>query len=99
MFVNIIQFPSIKKGKDKEFREWFDRSNRVYARFDGFISRRLLEPTEEGKYVGLVEHESEETFMEMHLSPERKKAWDEVRPLLDGSPAPAFYEVIMEIRK
>jgi heme-degrading monooxygenase HmoA len=74
VFVNIIQFLAIKEGKDEEFRKWFEWSSEVYARFDGFISRRLLRSMEKGTYVGLVEHETEETFMAMHLSPERQKA-------------------------
>jgi heme-degrading monooxygenase HmoA len=75
MFVNIIQFPLIKEGNDREFREWFEWSNEVYSHFEGFISRRLLESKKEGGYAGLVEHEYEETFMAMHLSSERQKAW------------------------
>ena len=66
VFVNLIEFPALKEGKEEEFREWFEWSNVVYAAFDGFISRRLLR-SKEGAYVGLVEHESEETFMAMHL--------------------------------
>lgn len=27
MFINIINFPPIKEGKDAEFREWFAWSN------------------------------------------------------------------------
>ncbi len=94
MFVNIIQFPAVKEGKDEEFRKWFEWSNGVYARFNGFISRRLLKSKEEGIYVGLVEHESEETFMAMHLSKERQEAWAKVEPLLQGSPTPMFYTVV-----
>lgn len=96
MFVNIVEFPPIKKGKDEEFRKWFAWSNTVYEKFDGFISRRLLKPTKGTKnYAAIVEHESEETFMAMHLSEERQKAWEKVEPLLDGSPTPNFYEVII----
>jgi len=46
-----------------------------------------------------VEHESEETFMVMHLSDERQKAWAKVEPLLEGSPKPHFYEVIISSEK
>lgn len=92
MFVNIIQFPAIKAGMDKEFREWFEWSNEVYSSFDGFISRRLL-VSNKGAYAGVVEHESEETFMAMHLSPERQQVWDRVAPLLEGPPKPTFYSV------
>lgn len=100
MFVNIIEFPPIKKGKDKEFREWFEWSNTVYEKFDGFTSRRLLKPTKgKKKYVAIVEHETEETFMKMHLSDERQKAWAKVEPLLNEGPTPHFYEVMIVAEK
>lgn len=99
MFVNLIQFPTIKEGKDEEFRKWFEWSNEVYAKFDGFISRSLLKSTEKGTYVGLVEHKTEETFMTMHLSPERQEAWEKVNPLLEGSPTPTFYNVVLASKK
>lgn len=94
MFVNIVDFPALRDGKDKEFLEWFEWSNKVYAKFDGFISRRLLEPTKGGNYAAIVEHESEKTFMAMHLSPERQKAWERVEPLLAGKPTPRFYDAL-----
>lgn len=99
MFVNIVEFPPIKKGKDEEFRKWFEWSNSVYEKFDGFISRRLLKPTKGGNYAAIVEHESEDTFMAMHLSKERQKAWEKVEPLLEGHPKPGFYDVIIVSRK
>ncbi len=96
MFINIIEFPPIKKGKEDEFRKWFEWSNTVYEKFDGFISRRLLKPTKADKtYAAIVEHETEKTFMTMHLSDERQKAWAKVGPLLDGDPTPHFYKVII----
>lgn len=100
MFVNIVVFPPIKKGKDEEFRKWFAWSNTVYEKFDGFISRRLLKPAKgKGNYAAIVEHESEDTFMAMHLSDARQKAWEKVEPLLDGAPEPGFYEVIITSEK
>lgn len=95
MFVNIIEFPPIKKGKEKEFLEWFKWSNAVYEKFNGFISRRLLKSTKENKYAAIVEHESEETFMTMHTSKERQQAWSKVEALLDGKPTAHFYEVVI----
>ena len=38
---------------------------------------------------------SSATFMAMHLSDERNKAWERVAPLLEGKPTPHFYEEIM----
>ncbi len=100
MFVNIVEFPPIKKGKDGDFRKWFEWSNSVYENFDGFISRRLLKPTKgKGNYAAIVEHDTEETFMAMHLSEVRQKAWNKVEPLLDGAPTPHFYDVIITTEK
>jgi len=98
MFVNIIEFPQIRKGKDEEFRKWFEWSNGVYAKFPGFISRKLLKP-EKGRYAAVVEHESKKTFMAMHLSEERNKAWEKVKPLLKGGPKPSFYEAVISSEK
>jgi heme-degrading monooxygenase HmoA len=96
MFINIIQFPPIKAGKDAEFLDWFEWSNKEYAKHKGFISRRLLKPREGGNYVGLVEHESYETFMAMHTSSTQAEASQRVKPLFDGSPTPGFLEVVLE---
>ncbi|HEX6321813.1 MAG TPA: hypothetical protein VFZ84_23325, partial [Burkholderiales bacterium] len=96
MFVNHAEFPPIKQGKEGEFLAWFAWSSAIYKTFNGFISRRLLKATDgSGSFVGVVEHESKETFMAMHLSEERKKAWERVAPLLEGKAKPHFYEEIM----
>ena len=100
MFVNLIRFPPVKKGMEDEFMKWFEWSNTVYEKFDGFISRQLLKPTKGRRnYIGIVEHKSEETFMTMHLSDERQKAWEKVESLLDGAPTPSFYEVVISSGK
>ena len=96
MFVNIIHFPPVKAGQDAAFQEWFAWSNRAYATHPGFISRRLLKLREGGNYAAIVEHESYATFMAMHTSPTQAEASERVKPLLDGSPTPEFYEVVVE---
>ena len=95
MFVVIVSFPPIKTGKDMEFREWFAWSNKEFAKNKGYISRRLLKPVKGGNYVSVVEHESHGTFMAMHNSPGHAEAGKRVGPLLDGSPDPQFYEVVV----
>jgi heme-degrading monooxygenase HmoA len=95
MFVVIINFPTIKEGKDGEFREWFEWSNKEFQKYKGFISRRLLKPIKQGNYAGIVEHESPETFMAMHNSPEHSEANNRVMSLFDGHPSPQFYEVVI----
>lgn len=95
MFVNVVEFPRVAEGRDAEFRAWFEWSNGIYAGFDGFRSRRLLEDVHvRGRYAAVVEHESEATFMTMHLSDARQEVWERVEPLLTGSPAPHFYDVV-----
>lgn len=95
MFVNVVEFPPVAEGRDADFRAWFDWSNGVYAEFDGFVSRRLLEDMKvPGRYAAIVEHESEATFMAMHLSDARQEAWGRAEPLLTGSPTPHFYTVV-----
>lgn len=95
MFVNVVEFPPVAEDRDADFRAWFEWSTTVYAGFEGFVSRRLLEDTRvPGRYAAIVEHESDATFMAMHLSDARQEAWQRVEPLLTGSPTPHFHTVV-----
>lgn len=95
MFVNIMQFPKIKEGQDAAFREWFAWSNARYARHKGFIGRRLLQSRKGGNYLAVVEHESHDTFMAMHTSPDQAEANRRVRPLFQsGGPLVQFYDAV-----
>jgi len=94
MFIVIISFPPIKKGKDVEFEQWFAWSNQAFSKFEGFISRRLLKPVEGGNYAAIVEFESQAVFQAMHSSSAHDEAGKRVRPLFDGVPTPKFYEVL-----
>lgn len=88
MFIVVISFPPIKDGKDAEFQEWFAASNRTFANFKGFISRRLLKSLEGGGYAAIVEFENEAAFQAMHSSPIHDDAGEQVKPLFDGKPTP-----------
>ncbi|HEX6299373.1 MAG TPA: antibiotic biosynthesis monooxygenase [Acidimicrobiia bacterium] len=94
MFVNIVRYPAVKPGSDAAFREWFVESNEAYARFPGFIRRRLLIPREGGTYAAVVEHDSFDSFMAMHNSDTQKELREKVMPLLEGKPEPEFFEVV-----
>jgi antibiotic biosynthesis monooxygenase (ABM) superfamily enzyme len=96
MLVNIVHFPKIKDGKDRDFLQWFADSNRAYADHPGFIRRILLRPREGGSYVAIVEHESHETFMAMHTSSTQAALRQAVQPLFEGNPDPKFYDVVVE---
>ena len=96
MFIVIISFPPIKEGKDAEFQEWFDSSNKAFSKFNGFINIRLLKPVNGGNCAALVEFRDQASFQAMHSSPTHDEAGDQVRPLFDGKPTPTFYQVIGE---
>ena len=97
MIVNIVNFPNIKEGKDTEFRQWFKWSNSVFSKHKGFISRRLLKPTDgKGNYIAIVEYESMETFRKTQKSKDHEEALSKVKPLFEGMPEPRFYEVVIE---
>ncbi len=76
MFVMMADI-HLKEGADDDFKEWFAESTKALSGFSGFISRRLLSPADtsgaSGSYRIVVEHESKETFIKMHQSPEHQK--------------------------
>ena len=95
IFVNLVDFAPLKPGKEEAFREWFRHSSEVFARHKGFISRTLLGPIEGGsRYAAIVEHESKETFMDMHLSDDREELTRQTEPLILGESKPHFYELL-----
>lgn len=99
-FVNLINFPPLKPEKDGEFKEWFRHSSELFAKHQGFISRTLLKSSEgTDRYAAVVEHESKETFMAMHLSDDRQALFKKVETLIEGMPEPHFYEVVVSYRK
>jgi quercetin dioxygenase-like cupin family protein/heme-degrading monooxygenase HmoA len=99
-FVNLIDFAPLKPEKEEPFRDWFSRSSEVFAKHSGFISRTLLGPIEGGsRYAAVVEHESKETFMDMHLSDDRIELFRQVEPLVLGPSTPHFYESLLSYRK
>jgi quercetin dioxygenase-like cupin family protein/heme-degrading monooxygenase HmoA len=95
IFINLVDFAPLKPGKEEAFREWFRHSSEVFARHKGFISRTLLGPIEGGaRYAAIVEHESKETFMDMHLSDDREELTRQTEPLILGESKPHFYELL-----
>lgn len=95
MFVALIAFPPLQAGKDAEFRQWFAASNRAFAPFTGFRSRKLLQPVEGGTYAAIVEFDDQASFQAMHSSAVHAQAGEQVTPLFDGKPTPRFYEVVV----
>jgi heme-degrading monooxygenase HmoA len=81
----------LKKEKDSEFRDWFVWTNQKYAKHNGFISRKLLNPTRNGTYAIIVEHESLESFLAMYNSSTQVEAYERLEPLFNGGLIPNFY--------
>ncbi len=100
-FVNLTNFPALKPGRDGEFRDWFRYSSEIFSGHQGFISRTLLKLTKEtDRYAAVVEHESKETFMAMHLSDDSKVLFRKLETtLIDEMPEHHFYEVAASYRK
>ncbi len=96
MFVNLVHFPPIKAGRDAEFVEWFEWSNRLLAGTKGFVRRQLWKTRDGGNYVGLVEYESYESFMVTHTDPIQHEIRQRADEVFEGNPTPAFYEVVIE---
>ena len=94
MFVVVADI-KIKPGHVDDFKRWFSEANRVVSRFDGFVSRRLLE-TRDGQHRILVEFESLEKFSTMHQSPEHGQLHSKAASFMDGVPSPKFYNVVAQ---
>jgi quercetin dioxygenase-like cupin family protein/heme-degrading monooxygenase HmoA len=100
-FASLTNFPALNPGGDREFREWFRHSSEIFSGHQGFISRTLLKLTKgTGQYSAMVEHESKETFMAMHLSDDSQTIFRKLQTtLIDEKPEHHFYEVVASCRK
>jgi len=67
MHIAIAQFAVVPAHLDKDFRDWFARSNDQLRGMAGLRSRRLLRAPD-GSYTALVEHDSASTFAAMHTA-------------------------------
>ena len=93
MFV-VVSDIKIKPGSIEDFKKWFAEANKVVSKFDGFISRRLLE-TRDGQHRVLVEFENLEKFGKMHQSPEHEKLHSQASSFMESLPSPKFYNVVV----
>ena len=94
MFVVIVDL-QLKDGADDDFKAWFSESNRVLSNFPGFVSRRLLQ-SGSSAYRVIVEHESKESFIQMHQSPEHAKIHPVGRSFMASDPVPEMYTVVAQ---
>ena len=94
MFVAIVDV-SLKEDKIPSFKNWITESNKTLSKFDGFISRRLLE-NESGSKKIMVEFETIELFRKMHESPEHNKFHNQLGDFMEEPPKRQFYRVVAE---
>ena len=94
MFVAMVDIV-LKEEKKDDFKTWITESNQILSKFDGFISRRLLEG-EDGTNRILVEFENIELFRIINKSPEHTNLHSELSDFMLSSPKPQFYQIIAE---
>ena len=94
MFVMIADV-QLKNGAEDDFKSWFSESNKVLSRFPGFVSRRFLK-SGDGSYRIIVEHESKDTFIKMHQSPEHEKIHPKGHSFMSADPVRKTYTVAAE---
>ena len=94
MFVMIVDV-QLKDGAEDDFKSWFSESNKVLSGFPGFVSRKFLKSTD-GSYRIVVEHESKETFIKMHNSPEHEKLHPTGHSFMSEPPQRKTYTVAAE---
>ncbi len=94
MFIAIVDV-SLKEEKISEFKAWVTESNKTLSKFDGFISRRLLEGEDGSKRI-MVEFTNIELFRKMHQSPEHNVFHNELENYMQSSPKRQFYHVVAE---
>lgn len=94
MFVVLADI-RIKPEHINDFKRWFSESNQTVSKFDGFVSRRLLE-TKDGQHRIMVEFESLEKFGKMHQSAEHEQLHSKAVSFMDEMPSPKFYNVVAQ---
>ena len=94
MFLAIVDV-SLKEEKISEFKSWIGETNKILSKFDGFISRRLLEGEDGSKRI-LVEFENIELFRKMHQSDEHQSFHNELGGFMEKPPQRQFYHVVAE---
>lgn len=85
----------LKKETMQQFKEWFSESNKIVSRFDGFMSRRLLE-TPDGRHRIMVIFRDKESFSSMHQTQEHSAIHAQAVRFMTRPPMPTFYSVVAE---
>ena len=94
MFVAMVDIV-LKDEKKDDFKSWITESNQILSKFDGFVSRRLLE-RQDGSNRILVEFENIELFKKMHQSSEHEQFAGQLANFMAQPPKRNFFQVLAE---
>ena len=94
MFIAMVDIV-LKDQKKDDFKSWITESNQILSKFDGFVSRRLLEG-QDGSNRILVEFENIELFKKMHQSSEHEQFAGQLGQFMAGPPKRNFFHVLAE---
>lgn len=91
----VISDIELKKESMQEFKQWFVESNKTISKFDGFISRRLLE-SQDGKHRIMVVFSDRTSFASMHQTQQHTEVHSQAVRFMARPPVPSFYSVVAE---
>lgn len=94
MFV-VIADVTINPDYVDSFKEWFTESNKTVSKFDGFVSRRLLQ-SNDGTHRIVVEFDNKENFVAMHQSKEHDELHSKAISFMNKTPSPKFYNIVAQ---
>ncbi|PBO84290.1 MAG: antibiotic biosynthesis monooxygenase [Thaumarchaeota archaeon] len=93
MFLVIIDI-NFKKELESDFKIWFSKSHNILSKFEGLVSRRLVNSTGD-KHSIIVEHQSRETFDKMYQSEEYTRLQSEAASSFKVKPLkPSVYNLV-----
>lgn len=90
----VIADLKIKKDAIENYKNAFAETNKLASKYDGFVSRRLLEKND-GSHRILVEFENAEKYGNMHNSIEFERSQIQSFKHLEILPVPSFYEEVV----
>jgi hypothetical protein len=95
MHIAIARFGTVPAERDKDFRDWFTRSNDQLRAVAGLRSRRLLRAPD-GSYTALVEHDGASTFAAMRAAEAVSMIREGLGQILNDVPQAMTYEVVAD---
>jgi len=95
MHIAIARFGTVPAERDKDFRDWFTRSNDQLRAVAGLRSRRLLRAPD-GSYTALVEHASASSFAAMRAAEVVSMIREGLGQILNDVPQAMTYEVVAD---